>query len=544
MSSHSRTPFCTVLLIAGLSLAPLAGASGQEGGGEQLGEVDFTVSCAPTAQAEFNRAVALLHHMTYPQAQESFLRVAEIDPDCAMAHWGVAMTLFQPLWPTRPGPEELQRGWQAVQRARELGAQTERERLFIEAAAAFFENPEATDYWQRIARWQQAMKAVYEAFPDDTEATAFFALAQLAVAGSGTLPGGDREQAVELLVGVYQAHPDHPGALHYLIHASDAPGHESDFPEVVEHYEAIAPSNPHALHMPTHIYTRLGDWDAVIRGNLRAADAALAHPAGADGELVWDEFPHAIEYLVYANLQQGDDEEAAVQMERLLATENLQPTSKTAFHLASVQARYALERHAWSEAAALEPRQPEVLDWDAFPWPEAIAWFARGLGLAHEEELDAAYEATARIGELERAAFAAGEELFGRHIRILRLELDAWIEQAEGNAETGFALLKGAAELEASTPKPPVTPAPTLPAAELLGDLYTEHQDYAEALEAYQLALEAYPNRFNSLLGAARAARALEDTEAATAYYGRLIEIASGGTRTEPLAEARDYLGR
>ncbi|MGD8817556.1 MAG: hypothetical protein PVJ51_10235 [Acidobacteriota bacterium] len=544
MSSHCRTPFCLVLLVVGLTLAPPAGASGQEGGGEQLGEVDFAVSCSPAAQAEFDRAVALLHHMTYPQARESFLRVAEIDRTCAMAQWGFAMTLFQPLWPTRPGPDELQQGWRAVQRARDLGAPTERERLFIEAAAAFFDDPDATDYWSRIARWEEAMKAVHDTFPDDTEATAFFALAELAVATSGTLTGGDRELAVQLLVGICEAHPDHPGALHYLIHASDAPGHESDFPEVVQRYEAVAPRNPHALHMPTHIYTRLGDWDAVIRGNLRAADAALEHPAGPDGELVWDEFPHAIEYLVYANLQQGNDREAAAQMERLLTTENLQPTSKTAFHLASVQARYALERHEWGEAAALEPRQPAVLDWDAFPWPEAIAWFARGLGEAHQEDLDAAHQATARVAELEQAALAAGEELFGRHIRILRLELDAWIEQAEGNAETAFALMQSAADLEASTPKPPVTPAPTLPAAELLGDLFIEHQEYAEALQAYQRSLELYPNRFNSLLGAARAARGLADEEAAAGYYSRLLEIAASGTRTEPLAEARDYLDR
>jgi len=283
--------------------------------------------------------------------------------------------------------------------------------------------------------------------------------------------------------------------------------------------------------MPTHIYTRLGDWDAVIRGNLRAAEAALKYPAGEHGEFVWDEFPHAVEYLVYAHLQKGSDDAAAAQVKRLHTTERLEPSFKTAFHLSSTQARYALERRAWAEAASLAPRTPASLDWDRFPWAEAIVWFARGLGAAHlGREKDAA-AAVARLEELEAVTRRAGEELFARNIRVLRLEVSAWLAHAGRQRESALALMREAAELEDSTPKHAVTPGPTLPARELLGDLLMEQKRPAEALAAYKRSSELYPRRFNTLLGAARAARALGDKTHARALYKELLQLADRGTR-------------
>jgi hypothetical protein len=335
-----------------------------------LGVVDFPVSCAAAVRADFSRAVSLLHHMTYPQARSAFEAIAERDPECAMAHWGVAMTLFQPLWPTRPGAEELARGWRAVERARELAPPTERERLFVAAAAAFFHDPQSPDYWQRIRRWAQATERLHTALPDDAEAAAFYALSLLATAPANTVALDHAERAADLLLAIYEKNPDHPGAMHYIVHASDAPGREREAIDIVRRYEHLAPRNPHALHMPTHIYTRLGDWPGVIAGNLWAAEAALEHPAGDDGEWVWDEYPHAVEYLVYALLQRGEDERAEKQIERLVGMPRLEPSFKTAFHLASTRARYALERRDWALAAGLVPRQPPVVDWDRFWWPE------------------------------------------------------------------------------------------------------------------------------------------------------------------------------
>jgi tetratricopeptide (TPR) repeat protein len=462
-----------------------------------LGSVDFPVSCSRPAQVEFNQAVALLHHMTYPQAREAFEHVASIDPHCAMAHWGVAMTLFQPLWPTRPGPEALARGWDEVVKARAQPT-TERERLFVAATQAFFVDPAGRDYWSRIGSWEAAMKQLYDSFPDDAEAAAFYALAHLATSTAATTRE-HADRAAGILARVYAKNPQHPGAMHYLIHADDVPGREHEFPDITRTYSAVAPRNPHALHMPTHIYTRLGEWDAVIAGNLQAADAALEHPVGERGELVWDEFPHAIEYLVYAYLQKGMNDEAAIQLERLLTTANLEPTFKTAFHLASTQARYALERRAWNEAVLLEPRA-------GFAWPEAITHFARGVGAAHLGRLQDARAASSRLARLAATMHSAKEDLFASNIQILDLEVNAWIAHAEGRRQNAIELMQQAAALELTTPKHAVTPAPTLPAEEQLGDMLMDQGRTRDALAAYQRSLQLYPNRLNSARGTARVA--------------------------------------
>lgn len=508
---------------------------------QHLGQVEFPVSCSAPAQAEFNRAMALLHHMTYPQAREAFEHVAVTDDRCAMAHWGVAMTLFQPLWPTRPSPEALQRGWEEVQQAEAL-VTTDRERLFVDAVEAFFVEPDSSDYWLRIRRWEIAAKKAYSALPNDQEAALFYALAHLATTPAAGNKRDHADEAAAILLRVYERNPEHPGAMHYLIHANDVPGREHELLEITHKYESIAPNNPHALHMPTHIYTRLGDWEGAIKGNLRAADAALLHPAGKNGELVWDEFPHAIEYLLYAYLQQGDDDSALAQLTRLHQTERLEPSFKTAFHLASTRARYALERHAWREAALVAPRTPDYLSWDGMMWPEAIQQFARGMGSVHLHERAQADAALARLAELEEITRKAGEDLFARNIQVLRLELEAWSAHEEGHRAKSIELMQRAADLEAATPKHAVTPGPTVPAYELLGDLYMAQNEPAQALAAYRTSLEHYPARFNSLLGAAKAARANGDDASARVYYERLIEVAGHGTRRAPLEEARAYL--
>ena len=519
-------------------------APGAAHSGHALGKVDFPVSCAPDARERFNQAMLLLHHMTYPQAREAFARLADTAPDCAMAHWGIAMTLFQPLWPTRPSPAALQRGWEAVEKAKALAPPTERERLFVAAAEAFFRDPAGTDYWLRIRRWEEAMGKLHAQLPDDPEAAAFYALAHLATAPANVISRDHSDRAAEILMRVYEGNPEHPGAMHYLIHANDVPGRERESIEITRKYEATAPRNPHALHMPTHIHTRVGDWDAVIRGNLKAAEAALEHPAGERGELVWDEFPHAIEYLVYAHLQQGEDEKAAQQLRRLRGTANLEPTFKTAFHLASTQARYALERRDWAAAAAIRPGEPAALEWKRFTWPEAIARFAQGLGALRTEREAEARGAVARLAELEQTTRTSGEDLFARNIQVLRLELEAWLAQHAGDAKTAAALMGEAAALESATPKHAVTPGPTLPAHEQLGDLLMQQEQPSNALAAYRRALELYPKRLNGLLGAARAANAAGDKAQARVHYEALLQVAGRGQRKDAVAEARAYLAR
>jgi tetratricopeptide (TPR) repeat protein len=475
--------------------------------------------------------------MTYPQARSAFQAVAARDPGCAMAQWGIAMTLFQPLWPTRPSRTDLQTGFEATQKALELAPNSTRERGFIEAVAAFFHDPAAPDYWQRIDAWKSKASALHASHTNDPEVSAFYALALLASARPGPTVQEHSQQAVALLLPIYEHNPNHPGAMHYIIHANDVPGRERESPEIVQRYEQLAPDNPHALHMPTHIYTRLGDWDGVVRGNLRAAEAALKYPVGVRGELVWDEFAHAIEYLVYGYLQQGADSKAAEQIARLLATKNIEPSAKTAFHLASTRARYALERHAWSEAAALVPREPAIVDWDLFPWPESVSWFARGYGALRMGDGAEPKRAIARLAELEQRASASGEAAFARQIQVLRLELEAFSAHVAKDDDPAIALLKQAVELEGSTPKPPVTPAATLPASELLGDLLLEMGRATEALAAYRQSLDRFPRRFNGMLGVTRALAASGDEHGAEQAYCELLAAGAQGTRALALAE-------
>jgi tetratricopeptide (TPR) repeat protein len=514
-----RSIYLLAVLSSLIFLSPSAAA---QHAGHTSSAVNFPVSCTPAAQTEFNRALTLLHHMTYPQSRESFQRTAEIDPKCAMAQWGIAMTLFQPLWPTRPGPEARAVGWQAVEKAKTLQSQNQREQLFIAAMEAFYVDPASNDYWLRIRRWEQAMEKVYNAFPDDSEAATFYALAHLATTPADKITRANADRAAEILLRVYRKNPNHPGAMHYLVHANDVPGRERQLLEITRKYDSIAPNNPHAIHMPTHIYVRLGDWDGAIRGNLRAAKAALQYPAGDKRQYVWDEFCHAIEYLIYAYLQKGNNAAAGAQLHRLRTTPRLEPSFKTAFHLMSTQARYVLERHAWTEATQIVPRQPADLNWERATWPEAIARFARGLGFAHLGKMSEAKAENDRLNELEAATQKTGEDLFARNIRMLRLELSAWIAHVEGQQERfervqersaledrAVSLMREAVELERTTPKAPVTPAPTLPAEELLGDLLMEQKKYSEALAAYKRSLALYPKRLNSVRGAARAGRAL-----------------------------------
>jgi tetratricopeptide (TPR) repeat protein len=528
-------------LIAGSMAGQAGGATGESASPHDhaLGVVDFPVSCHAAARAEFDHAVALLHHMTYPQAREGFRRVAELEPRCAMAYWGIAMTLFQPLWPTRPDAAALHEGWEAVTKARSLAPPTERERMFVAAAEAFFREPASPDYWLRIRRWAEAQEQVRAAFPEDDEGAVFAALGILATAPSDRIERDHADRAAAILLEVYERNPDHPGAMHYLVHANDVPGRERELLDITRRYESLAPDNPHALHMPTHIYTRLGAWDAVVSGNLRAGDAALRFPAGDAGQYVWDEFPHAIEYLIYAYLQQGNDDAAAAQLRRLQETANLEPTFKTAFHLASTQARFALERGAWSEAAAIVPREPATLDWDRYAWPEAIAWFARGFGAVRLGQVEAAQAAAIRIATLEATARTGGEALFARHIGVLRLELDAWLAHARNDREQSFLRMRAALDLEAATPKHPVTPAPVLPAGEQLGELYMAIGQPADALASYERELARYPRRLNGLLGAARAAAASGAPAGARNHYAQVLEVAAASTRPGVLDEAR-----
>lgn len=492
---------------------------------EELGVVSFPVSCGPEVQADFDRAVALMHHMMYEEAREAFRAVADADPGCAMARWGTAMTLFQPLWPNRPGTDVLRRGQAQLEEARELGVDSDLERAFLWAAEAFYREPETAGWWTRIRRWAEAMDRVREERPDDHEVRAFWALSQLAVAQVADDPAARREAAARELREIWEEEPSHPGAVHYTIHANDVAGRAGESPDIVSSYSEIAPSVPHALHMPTHIHVRTGDWEGVIEWNRRSADAALEHPAG---DAASHHHVHAADYLVYAHLQRGDHAAARAVLDEVGEAAPYQPTFIAAFHQAALPARLAVERRAWEEAAALEPRKPADLDWDRFPWPEGLTWLARGLGAVGTGDLSAAREAEARLAELRDRAEAMDESGFAAYLEVDRRILAARLALAEGRGDEAVRQLEEAVALEAETPKHPVSPGSLLPPAEALGETLLELDRPEEALAAYRQALDRWPDRYHSLHGAARAAEAAGDAEEAARYRDRLAEQTGG----------------
>ncbi len=527
-------------LLFPLLLSPAIACGNDAEGDHELGTVDFGVSCGAEVQGDFDRAVALMHHMMYVESRAAFEDVAERAPSCAMAHWGIAMTLFQPLWPSRPGPEDLRRGEASVRRAKELEPATDRERALVAAAEAFYREPESADWWTRIRRWADAMDEAFTPRQDDIETGALYALSQLAVGPVSDNRMLHQARAAEVLLGIHDREPQHPGAIHYTIHANDVQGRANESLDIVRSYDDIAPSVPHALHMPTHIFVRLGEWPGVIEWNRKSADAALQFPAG---DAISHHFAHAMDYLVYAYLQRGEDEAAGAVMEETLPQSPHQGSFVAAFHLAAMPARYAVERREWREAASVEVRAHEYLPWDQFWWPEAMSWFAKGLGAARTGDLSAAREAEANMRALRDRADEAGEEGFKRYIETDRLVLAGWIAYAQGDAESAVAGMREAGEVEASVQKHPVTPGTLYPPYEALGDLLLALDRPADALDAFTASLEIWPKRYHSLLGAARAARQIGDAEQARAHYEQLLEVVGNAdTARDGVGEAREFI--
>ncbi len=505
---------------------------------DTLGAVYFPTSCSTNVQGDFNQAVALLHHMMYMESRRAFEGIAEKDPTCAMAHWGIAMTLFQPLWHPA-APEALKRGWEEVQKAKALGPGTDRERALIAAVEAVYREPESDDWWTRLTHWSKAMGEAYRNHPADYEIASLYALSELAAGQVAEDRMAHQARAASVLLQIYEKEPTHPGAIHYTIHANDVDTRAGESLDIVRSYGEIAPSVPHALHMPTHIFVRLGHWPDVIEWNRKSAEAALRFPAG---DAVSLHYPHAMDYLVYAYLQRAEDEKAQAAIDETLRRKPYQADFASAFHLAAMPARQAVERRAWAEAVALTPRSPAYLDWDQYRWPEALTWFAKGLGAARTGELAGARKAEARMQELRDRAQTAGERDFARYIEIDRQILAAYIARAEGDAEGAVARLRQASEAERAVQKHPVTPGGFLPANEALGDLLLELKRPKEALAAYETALRTAPRRYNTVLGAARAARDAGDLARAGKYYADLLGLLGDEAVERPgIVEAREF---
>ncbi|MBM3776182.1 MAG: hypothetical protein FJW37_13625 [Acidobacteria bacterium] len=511
----------TLLFSVSLYAPMLAAQDHQHQHAGRLGTVRFEISCGSSAQAPFNRAVALLHSFWYDEAERAFAEIAKNDPACGMAHWGMAMSNYHPIW-APPTGAELKRGSEAAQKALAAGAKTEREKDYIAAIAKFYEGAGKLDHKTRAAAYQEAMREVHRKHAADSEAAVFYALALLGTASPADKQYRNQKQAAAILNQVLPQHPDHPGVAHYVIHSFDYPQLAELALPAARSYAKIAPDSPHAIHMPSHIFTRLGLWEESIQSNIASARSAKTHVQRAKpGAGSFDQL-HAMDYLVYAYLQQGREQKAKQVLEETRAIRALdQENFAAAYALAAVPARYALERRQWSEAAALK-LEPSGFAWQAFPFAEAIVVFARGLGAARNGDTAAARQQTDRLAAIQQQLRGAPGYDWASQAEVQRRAVAAWLALAEGKREEVAGLMRSAADLEDATDKHPVTPGAVAPARELLGEMLLELKRPAEALIAFEAVLQEAPNRRNGLLGASRAARAAGQEEKARLYSSKL----------------------
>jgi tetratricopeptide (TPR) repeat protein len=490
--SHLSRIFLILLFIFPSSL--VAQETHSHSAPEKLGEVAFPISCLPTVQQQFDRGVALLHSFAYTASENAFQGVAELDPRCAMAHWGIAMTHFHQLWDPPLSPGTISTARREIQLAQQIGAGSERERKFINALALIYQDAGTVPYRTRALNYERAMSDLAAENRKDAEAQVFRALALLSNASPTDKTHAHQKQAADLLEPLYRAYPQHPGIPHYLIHAYDNAELAPRGLPAARVYSKIAPSSPHALHMPSHIFTRLGLWEDSIASNLAARDAA--HQQGDTGEEL-----HAMDYLVYAYLQSGRDTDAAQIIQQLKNMSNLDDGNwKIGYASTAMPVRYAIERSQWADAASTP------LPTGAPPHVVAIAVWARGLGLARSGHSAEAHAETDKLRQIEAQLRTSGNDYWATQVGILVREVLAWSAQADGKPGEAVASMREAANEEDATEKLPVTPGPIVPAREQLGDLLLEQNHPGLALKEFETALANAPGRRRALQGAAHAA--------------------------------------
>ena len=472
---------------------------------EKLGTVSFPNSCSAKVQSGFNRAVALLHSFTYTPAAEAFAEVARQDPNCAIAHWGIAMSYYHQLWqPPLPG-DALQKGRAELEQAQKIGTTDAREKEFLAAAAFIFLEKEG-DYASHAAKYRDAMATLAQHNPADPESQIFYALALIGTASPQDKTHQNQKTAAQILEPLYHKFPQHPGLAHYLIHASDNAEMAQQGLKAARNYSQIAPSAPHALHMPSHIFTRLGMWKESVRSNQDARTAA--HQQGDIGEEL-----HAMDYMVYAWLQQGRESETVAILKDLQGMGKLRGAEfKVGYAATAMPVRYAVERKQWPEAVRC------VAPEGAPPHVAALAAWARALGQARTGNVTSARTELQLLEQLAEKLRAGGNQYWAGQVRIQAEEAGAWIVFAEHKQEDALALMKAAADEEDAVEKLPVTPGPVVPAREQLGDLLALSGKHDAALVAYEKALQESPGRRGALQGALQSARAA-GSKSKSSYY-------------------------
>ena len=523
-----------ILLIGSLpATAPLLLAGQKpEAMATHLGKVHFPTSCSPKIQGTFDTGVALLHSFQYDRASKAFSDVAQQDPGCAMAYWGEAMSLYHQLWDW-PSAETLAKGRALIDKAKQVGAKTDRERAYIVAAATFYQDNPGLTHAQRAGDYSSAMEEVYSKNPKDVNAGAFYALSLVALPAKGEAALTHDRKAIAILDKLFAEYPDHPGVVHYLIHASDSPQLAPQGLAAARRYGQIAPDSAHALHMPAHIFSRLGLWQDSIKSNLASASsAARATHDGVDNEA--DNQLHALDFLEYAYLERGMDQKARDVIEEVRKVQGASE-GEMASHQAYFQARYDVITHSWKDAANLAAG-PRV-NTEA----QADVYWARTVGAARSGDAAGARRNLQKLDEVY-AKLNADNSRRGYTVEngqsVEQMEAEAWLEYSEGKHEAGIAAMRDAAGKEETEGMETLA----IPARIMLGDMLLAASRPAEALVAYEKAQKESPNSFDGLYGAARAAEQSGNSEKAKAYYAKLDEICGPNADRDELKHAREYM--
>jgi len=494
---------------------------------EELGRVVFPTSCTPQAQAQFERALAMLHSFFFPETIKAFSAVAETDPNCAIAYWGIAVS-------QRPNPlvgpfdaATLKRGLEAVQKGQTIGAKTERERDWLAAIEQFYKDYDKVDQDTRAKNYEKAMEALAKKYPDDVEAKIFHALALNETFDHKTMD--NLVKAIEILEPIDKQYPDHPGVTHYLIHSYDFPALADRGVPAANKYAKIAPAAPHAQHMPAHIYSMVGMWDASIASNLASVAVAKEYTEKSKLDGVLAGVPHAYDFMEYAYLQLGQDAKAKALIEENAAIQKVVgPQLAGRMAQAAVPARYMLERQDWRGAAQLKPLGFDI------PPAEAVTHFARALGAARIGDVAAAQADVAKLIEIRAGLEKANQSYWAGQVEIQVLAAQAWIAQAQSKPEEALKFMRAAADLEDSSEKHVAMENRFYPMRELLGDLLMEQGQAGEALKTYEASMKNARERLRGFYGAAKAAEALGDKQKATTYFTELLRLTKNADTDRP----------
>ena len=528
MKKTSSKAIVGIAMVASLTWGPPA--LGQGAAEQELGAVHFVTSCNEPAQQHFDRAMRYQHSFWYRKSREAFEQVLQADPQCAIAHWGIALSLlFNPHIP--PPKDNLALGLAALQKGAALPAPTPRERDYIEALLAFYADHDTIAHGSRVQRYLGAMAALAQRYPGDDEAQIGYAITLNVAASPNDKTYANQLKGAAILEPIFTRQPRHPGVAHYLIHLYDYPPIAARGLDAARRYAEIAPAAPHAQHMPSHIFTRVGYWKESIAGNIASARAAKA------GNESHDQL-HAMDYLVYAHLQLAQDSEARTVVHKMSGVKGYNPNIRGGpYAVAASRARYMVERSDWAGAAGLRPQESR------FAYVDAITRFARALGAARSGNPAAARADIAKLAELRDKLRQANDSYWTEQVDIQWQIASAWVLEAEHKPDEALSAMSAAADAEDKTEKSIVTPGPLAPARELYGAMLLARGRAREAFATFEAALAKEPNRYNGLAGAARAAEALGDTAKARTYYERLLTLASGSNASRPeLATARRFL--